>query len=142
MCDFRFKLVVKNKILSNVDENSFKSHLKKLTERPHVAGSVENENVRDYMSLIMKEAGFEVTQYPYDIYLSSKPGTSELSIVKPKRMQLNQKEDILDEDPFSSDPLLWKGWNAYSGSGDVSANIVYVNYGRKEDFELLKKLEI
>ena len=128
--------------LSNVDENSFKSHLKKLTERPHVAGSVENENVRDYMSLIMKEAGFEVTQYPYDIYLSSKPGTSELSIVKPKRMQLNQKEDILDEDPFSSDPLLWKGWNAYSGSGDVSANIVYVNYGRKEDFELLKKLEI
>ena len=128
--------------LSNVDENSFKSHLKKLTERPHVAGSVENENVRDYMSLIMEEAGFEVTQYPYDIYLSSKPGTSELSIVKPKRMQLNQKEDILDEDPFSSDPLLWKGWNAYSGSGDVSANIVYVNYGRKEDFELLKKLEI
>jgi len=128
--------------LSNVDENSFKSHLKKLTERPHVAGSIENENVRDYISLIMKEAGFEVTQYPYDIYLSNKPGTSELSIVKPKRMQLNQKEDILDEDPFSSDPLLWKGWNAYSGSGDVSANIVYVNYGRKEDFELLKKLGV
>ena len=128
--------------LSNVDENSFKSHLKKLTERPHVAGSIENENVRDYISLIMEEAGFEVTQYPYDIYLSNKPGTSELSIVKPKRMQLNQKEDILDEDPFSSDPLLWKGWNAYSGSGDVSANIVYVNYGRKEDFELLKKLGV
>jgi N-acetylated-alpha-linked acidic dipeptidase len=128
--------------LSNVDENSFKSHLKKLTERPHVAGSIENENVRDYMSLIMEEAGFEVTQYPYDIYLSNKPGTSELSIVKPKRMQLNQKEDILEEDPFSSDPLLWKGWNAYSGSGDVSANVVYVNYGRKEDFELLKKLGV
>lgn len=128
--------------LSNVDENRFKVHLKKITERPHVAGSIENEKVRDYVSTIMEEAGFEVTQYPYDIYLSNKPGTSELSIVKPKRMQLNQKEDILDEDPFSSDPLLWKGWNAYSGSGDVSANIVYVNYGRKEDFELLKKLGV
>ena len=107
--------------LSNVDENRFKVHLKKITERPHVAGSIENENVRDYMSTIMEEAGFEVTQYPYDIYLSNKPGTSELSIVKPKRIQLNQKEDILDEDSFSSDPLLWKGWNAYSGSGDVTA---------------------
>ena len=128
--------------LSNVDENRFKVHLKKITERPHVAGSIENEKVRDYVSTIMEDAGFEVTQYPYDIYLSNKPGTSELSIVKPKRMQLNQKEDILDEDPFSSDPLLWKGWNAYSGSGDVSANIVYVNYGRKEDFELLKKLGV
>jgi N-acetylated-alpha-linked acidic dipeptidase len=128
--------------LSNVDENRFKVHLKKITERPHVAGSIENENVRDYMSTIMEEAGFEVTQYPYDIYLSNKPGTSELSIVKPKRIQLNQKEDILDEDSFSSDPLLWKGWNAYSGSGDVTAEVVYVNYGRKEDFEMLKKLGV
>ena len=96
-------------------------------------------HLRDYMSFIMKKAGFEVTQYPYDVYLSNKPGSSEISIVRPKRVQLNQKEDILDEDPFSSDPLLWKGWNAYSGSGDVSANIVYVNYGRKQYFELLKK---
>ena len=128
--------------LSNVDENRFEVHLKKLTERPHVAGSVENEVVRDYMSKIMEDAGFEVTQYPYDIYLSNKPGTSELSIVKPKRMQLNQQEDVLDEDPFSSDPLLWKGWNAYSGNGDVTANVVYVNYGRKEDFQMLKKLGI
>ena len=128
--------------LSSVDVNRFKVHLKKITERPHVAGSIENENVRDYISTIMEEAGFEVTQYPYDIYLSNKPGTSELSIVKPKRIQLNQKEDILDEDSFSSDPLLWKGWNAYSGSGDVTAEVVYVNYGRKEDFEMLKKLGV
>ena len=128
--------------LSSVDVNRFKVHLKKITERPHVAGSIENENVRDYISTIMEEAGFEVTQYPYDIYLSNKPGASELSIVKPKRIQLNQKEDILDEDSFSSDPLLWKGWNAYSGSGDVTAEVVYVNYGRKEDFEMLKKLGV
>ncbi len=128
--------------LSIVNENRFKVHLKKLTNRPHVAGSIENENVRDYMSLIMEKAGLEVTQYPYDIYLSKKPGTSELSIVKPKRIQLNQKEDILVEDPFSSDPLLWKGWNAYSGSGEVTAEIIYVNYGRKEDFEKLKKLGV
>jgi N-acetylated-alpha-linked acidic dipeptidase len=128
--------------LSSVDVNRFKVHLKKITERPHVAGSIENENVRDYISTIMEEAGFEVTQYPYDIYLSNKPGASELSIVKPKRIQLNQKEDILDEDSFSSDPLLWKGWNAYSGSGNVTAEVVYVNYGRKEDFEMLKKLEV
>jgi len=128
--------------LSSVDVKRFQVHLKKLTERPHVAGSVANEKVRDYLTMIMNKAGFEVTQYPYDIYLSNKPGTSELSIVRPKRMPLNQKEDILEEDPFSSDPLLWKGWNAYSGSGDVTAEIVYVNYGRKEDFEILKELGV
>jgi len=128
--------------LSSVDFNRFKVHLKKLTERPHVAGSIENEKVRDYITMIMKKASFEVTQYPYDIYLSNKPGSSELSIVRPKRMPLNQKEDIIKEDPFSSDPLLWKGWNAYSGNGDVTAEIDYVNYGRKEDFEMLKELGV
>ena len=35
--------------LSSVDVNRFKVHLKKITERPHVAGSIENENVRDYI---------------------------------------------------------------------------------------------
>ncbi|MDR6194477.1 N-acetylated-alpha-linked acidic dipeptidase [Siphonobacter sp. BAB-5404] len=34
------------------------------------------------------------------------------------------------------------GWNAYSGSGDVTAEVVYANYGRKEDFEKLKDLGI
>ncbi|MDG2372030.1 MAG: M28 family peptidase [Flavobacteriaceae bacterium] len=128
--------------LSNVNDKRFKVHLKKLTERPHVAGSIENEQVRDYITMIMNKAGFEVTQYPYDIYLSNKPGSSELSIVRPQRIPLNQKEDILNEDPFSSDPLLWKGWNAYSGNGDATSEIVYVNYGRKEDFEMLKELGV
>lgn len=128
--------------LNNVDSNRFRVHLEKLTIKPHVAGSKANEDVRDYMTSVMDKSGFEVSHYPYDIYLSSNPGTSELSIVRPKRVQLNQKEDILDEDPFSSNPLLWKGWNAYSGSGDVTAEVIYVNYGRKEDFEMLKKLGI
>ena len=55
---------------------------------------------------------------------------------------LNQKEDIIENDPYTKDPELWKGWNAFSGSGDVTAEVVYANYGRKEDFETLKSLGI
>ena len=40
------------------------------------------------------------------------------------------------------DPTLWKGWNAYSGSGDVTAEVVYANYGTIADFEKLKELGI
>ena len=128
--------------MGHIDLNSFKKHLKKLTERPHVVGSKENEKVQNYMANVMKNAGFEVKNYPYDLYLPNKPGSSLIEIVTPSREILNQKEDIIISDPYSNDPLLWKGWNAFSGSGDITSNVVYANYGRKEDFEKLKELGI
>jgi N-acetylated-alpha-linked acidic dipeptidase len=127
---------------ATVDTTAFKNHLKKLTEKPHVAGSKANEDVRDYMAAVMQNAGWDVQLYPYDIYMSKAPGNSSLEIVAPLAEVLNQKEAVLGEDPYSADSGLWKGWNAYSGSGDVTAQIVYANYGRKEDFEKLKELGI
>ncbi|MDA9203889.1 M28 family peptidase, partial [Flavobacteriaceae bacterium] len=127
---------------NHIDKTSFKKHLKKLTERPHVVGSEANEEVIRYIGEVMDNAGLDVTNYPYDVYLPNKPGSSLIEIVTPSRDVLNQKEDIIPNDPFSYDPLLWKGWNAFSGSGDITAEVVYANYGRKEDFEKLKSLGV
>ncbi len=128
--------------LTKVDTNAFKKHLQDLTAKPHVAGNKANEVVRDYMSKVMQAAGWEVELFPYDIYMSKNPGISLLELVTPIRQPLNQQENIVDEDPFSTDPTLWKGWNAYSGSGDVTAEVVYANYGTKADFEKLKELGV
>jgi len=128
--------------LNLVDPNSFKSHLKELTKKPHVSGSIANEEVQNYIKKTMSNAGLDVILYPYDVYMSKEPGKSIVEIVLPSREPLNQQENILKEDPFSSDPGLWKGWNAYSGSGDVTTEIVYANYGRKEDFEKLNTLGV
>ena len=50
------------------------------------------------------------------------------------------KEPVLPEDPDSGDqtPL----YNAYSGDGDVTGEVVYVNYGMPADFERLKEMNI
>jgi N-acetylated-alpha-linked acidic dipeptidase len=136
------QLDIEELFLNHLDKTSFRKHLKKLTERPHVVGSETNEEVIRYIGEVMNNAGLEVVNYPYDVYLPNKPGTSLIEIVTPSREVLNQKEDIISDDPFTQDPLLWKGWNAFSGSGDVTAEVVYVNYGRKEDFETLKTLGI
>lgn len=128
--------------IKTVDETSFKKHLKELTKKPHVAGNKANEDVRDYMSKVMKEAGWDVELYPYDIYMSKEPGNSAVELVTPFRQPLSQQEDVIGEDSFSADPALWKGWNAYSGSGDVTSEVVYANYGRVEDFEKLKELGV
>jgi len=136
------QLEIEEMFANHIDKTSFKKHLKKLTERPHVVGSEANEEVIRYIGEIMDNAGLDVTNYPYDVYLPNKPGSSLIEIVTPSREVLNQKEDIIQNDPFSDDPLLWKGWNAFSGSGDITAEVVYANYGRKEDFEALKSLGV
>lgn len=128
--------------IKTVDETSFKKHLKELTKKPHTAGNKANEDVRDYMAKVMQEAGLDVKLYPYDIYMSKKPGTSIVEIVTPFRQPLSQQENIVEEDIYSADETLWKGWNAYSGSGDITAEVVYANYGRLEDFKQLEALGI
>ncbi len=136
------QLKIEDEFLKLIDHSSFKKHLEKLTKRPHVVGSITNIELQKYMGEVMQNAGFKVQNYPYDVYLPNKPGTSLIEIVTPDRYILNQKENIIPTDPFSKDPLLWKGWNAFSGSGDVISQVVYANYGRKEDFEKLKHLGI
>ena len=128
--------------LNLVNPDSFKSHLKELTKKPHVSGSKASKEVQKYIKKTMSNAGLDVILYPYDVFMSKEPGNSLVEIVLPSREPLNQQEDILKEDPFSNDPGLWKGWNAYSGSGDVTSEIVYANYGRKEDFEKLNTLGV
>ncbi len=128
--------------LESVDFPSFKTHLATITRHPHIAGTKANEVVRDYLVRVMKEAGLETTLYPYDVYLPSDPGESLVEIVRPKRSLLNQREYILEADTFSRHPELKKGWNAFSGSGDVTAEIVYANYGTQADFEKLVSMGI
>ncbi|UZD23730.1 M28 family peptidase [Algoriphagus halophytocola] len=128
--------------LKAVNYDQFKVHLKELTKAPHIAGTPENEAVAAYMSKVMSEAGMEVTSYPYDVYLPNDPGESLLEIISPEHITLSQQEGPIAGDPFSTDPRLHKGFNAYSGSGDVTAEVVYANYGVKADFEKLAEMGV
>lgn len=140
--DWKNQLATEEVFTNLIDDARFKIHLKELTKKPHVAGSKANNDVIDYIAKSMNDAGLAVKKYPYDIYMSKAPGESYLEIVQPKRQPLSMKEDIVEGDPFSEDEDLWKGWNAYSGSGEVTAEVVYANYGRKEDFEKLKEMGV
>ena len=140
--DWENQLLTEELFNNLIEDTRFKIHLKELTKKPHVAGSKSNNNVIDYIAKIMNSAGLEVKKYPYDIYMSKAPGESFLEIVEPKRQPLSMMEDVVEDDPFSSDKDLWKGWNAYSGSGEVTSEVVYANYGRKQDFDKLQDMGI
>jgi len=140
--DANAQFQIEQQFRASIDSARFKMHLKKLTTKPHLAGTSNNELVRDYMYESMAKAGLKVKTYPYEVYMPDGPGESLLEIITPEKIVLHQQEDVLAEDPFSDHPDLSKGWNSYSGSGEVTAEVVYANYGTKADFEKLKALGV
>ncbi len=122
--------------------SAFREHLRIVTANPHPAGSAAQVEVAHYLGRVMKAAGFTVREHPYDVYLPQLTDDVEAHIVTPVAMPLSNREAALPEDRFSGHPDLLNGWNAFSGSGDVTAEVVYANFGRREDFEALDDMGI
>ncbi|MEQ9426882.1 MAG: M28 family metallopeptidase [Cyclobacteriaceae bacterium] len=133
---------VEQAFLKNPSSERFKNHLKELTKAPHPSGTEESKQVINYMKNVMESAGLEVTLHDYDIYFPAVPGENIVELVSPVQQTLNNKETVLDEDPFSSDARISHGWNSYSGEGDVTREVVYVNFGRREDFQQLEAMGV
>jgi N-acetylated-alpha-linked acidic dipeptidase len=122
--------------------DAFREHLRIITANPHPTGSAAQVEVGHYLGRVMRAAGMTVREHPYDVYLPQLTDDVEAHIVTPVTLRLSNREPALDEDRFSGHPDLLNGWNAYSGSGDVTGEVVYANYGRREDFEALDSMGI
>ncbi|MCG8467804.1 MAG: M28 family peptidase, partial [Gemmatimonadetes bacterium] len=121
---------------------AFREHLRIITAAPHPAGSAAQVEVGNYLTRVMKAAGLDVVGHTYDVYLPQLTDDVEAWIETPERMRLSNREPPLDEDRFSHHPDLLNGWNAFSGSGDVTGEVVYANFGRREDYEALDEMGI
>jgi N-acetylated-alpha-linked acidic dipeptidase len=108
---------------------------------PHVAGTPGDARNIERMIGAFESMGLAVERDDIWVYLAE-PVDAAVEIVSPVRESLPLMERPLDIDPQTSDPDLPPAFNAYSGSGDVTGQIVYANYGRKEDFEKLRELGI
>ncbi|MEQ9398683.1 MAG: M28 family peptidase [Longimicrobiales bacterium] len=122
--------------------DSFREHLRIITATPHPTGSAAQVEVGNYLARVMKAAGMDVRKHPYDVYLPQLTDDVEVHIVTPVALQLSNRERRLEEDRFSDHPDLLNGWNAFSGSGDVTGEVVYANYGRREDYRALDSMGI
>jgi len=139
--DFSGQQRVEDLLRSRPQPEAFRGHLYELTRHPHRAGTARNREVRDYITEVSRQAGLEVAHYDYDVWLAE-PGEVRVSIVSPDTLHLPLTERVVGIDPDTGHPELPHGWNAYSGSGEVTAEVVYANYGRREDFALLAEMGI
>lgn len=131
-----------DRFLELPSSDAFREHLRIITAAPHPTGSAQQVEVGNYLERVMKAAGLTVRKHAYDVYLPQLTDDVEVHIVSPVAMRLSNREPALEEDRFSGHPDLLNGWNAFSGSGDVTGEVVYANYGRREDFRALDSLGV
>lgn len=127
-------------LLAQPKPETYKKHLEALTRVPHSAGTPENAQVRAYIVGAMKKAGLQVEEPAYDIFMPVAPIENTVEIIAPEKIKLNTTEAVVDA--FSGMPKVTPGWNSFSGNGDVTAEVVYANFGTKEDFERLATMGV
>ena len=112
-----------------------------MTAEPHHTGSPYEIKLADYVADRFKTFGFDVSRDEYGVLLPW-PGERRLDIVGPDEMRLQVEEEKIRGDQWADMPGILPAYNAYSPAGDVTGEIVYVNFGIPSDYETLEKLGI
>lgn len=113
--------------------------MRRLSAKPHHVGSAYGKENAEYLAELFTSWGYDTRIEQYDI-LMPVPEHRELVLLEPHRFTASLVERTLTEDPSTTarDDLL-PPYNAYSVDGDVTAELVFVNYGTPEDFEMLAR---
>ena len=106
---------------------------RRITARPHVAGSPASMEVAATLVRALADAGLETEVDDYEVLLST-PESIRVAIIAPRKRDLPVTEPARPEEPASSHPDLGPGYVAYSASGSAAAPVVYVNYGLPPDY--------
>ena len=119
-----------------------KQHLQTLTAVPHVAGSPEDHRTAEYVLEEYKEAGLDASIQEYKVWMGL-PLDVRVDIVEPEDVVLHgPSPERVSDDPFQKDPRILPAFNEYSANGEVTADVVYANYGRPEDFKKLQDMGV
>jgi N-acetylated-alpha-linked acidic dipeptidase len=121
------------------DAARLKEYMEAMAGEPHVAGQPSSKKVADYALAKFKSFGLDAKLEEFEAMMPW-PIETTVEVVGPEKYTLRVKEPVLAEDPDSGDqtPL----YNAYSGDGNVTGEVVYVNYGMPSDYDRLKELGV
>ncbi len=127
---------------ADLDAGDLDRWLKRLSARPHHAGSQAGRENAQFIASLLEGWGFDVAVEEFDVLLPT-PRQRVLELVAPTRFTASLTEESLPEDPGTSMRAeLLPPYNAFSIDGDVEAELVFVNYGLPEDYEMLARYGI
>ena len=124
------------RLLAIPDTASVRRLSRDLAAVPHMAGTPAQAATRDYVLERMRSWGIDAWSKEYTVYLPQPDTVAAWVIAGPRaravRLSLAEPGTGPQVPPF----------NGYTGDGDVTAEVVYVNYGLIEDYKTLDSLGI
>lgn len=117
-------------------------YIKDMSSRPHHVGSPGGEAVAQYLLSKFKSFGLDARIETYQVLFPT-PKTRVLEMTGPTTYKAILKEPALKEDATSAQTKEQLDiYNCWSADGDVSGELVYVNFGLPEDYEKLASMGI
>jgi N-acetylated-alpha-linked acidic dipeptidase len=124
------------------DPAALRAYMQRLAARPHHVGSAYDRENAEWILSQFKEWGLDARIETYDVLFPT-PKERALELLEPTRFTARLAEPTVAGDPTSAQHAeQLPSYNAYSIDGDVTAPLVYVNYGVPDDYEALDRLGI
>ncbi|MBI79514.1 MAG: folate hydrolase [Gammaproteobacteria bacterium] len=125
-----------------IDREDMHIWMKEMSSRPHHIGSEWNRHNRFYIAELLESWGYDVSLDEFHILFPS-PKSIELELIGPNKYTASLTEMPVEGDPSTFDTTgLIQPYNAFSIDGEVEGELVFVNYGIPEDYELLERYGI
>ena len=120
---------------------NLREYMQATSSEPHIAGAPGSRKVAEYILARYKAWGLNAWIEETEALMPF-PTERVLELIGPETVKLTLAEPAVPGDPDSAEAASLPTFNAYSADGDVTADLVYVNYGIPEDYDQLAKLGI
>jgi len=113
--------------------------LKDFSSAPNHVGSPHDKHNAETTLALFKSWGWDAHIETFQV-LYPTPISTTLELITPQKLTLGGQEPPVPGDPTSAETQgALPPYVAYQGDGDVTAPVVYVNYGMPDDYEALAR---
>jgi len=122
--------------------DSLREYMRRLSARPHHVGSPYDKDNAEWILAKFKSFGLDAHIETFDVLFPT-PKERLVELVAPTTFRAKLQEPAVPGDPTSSQQAeQLPTYNAYSIDGDVTAPLVYVNFGVPADYERLERMGV
>jgi N-acetylated-alpha-linked acidic dipeptidase len=130
------------KFRDGIVPDNIRENMRRLSARPHHVGSPYDKDNAEWILSKFKEWGFDARIETFNVLFPT-PKERVLELLEPTKFSAKLQEPVLSSDPTSNQTgQQLPTYNSYSIDGDVTAPLVYVNHGNREDYDRLDRLGI
>jgi len=124
---------------ATLDAKNLRAWMQRLSARPHHVGSPYGKENAEFMAGLFRSWGYDTQIEEFQVLLPT-PKVRLVEMLEPTRFTAALAEPAIPEDATSGQTAeQLPTYNAYSIDGDVTGELVFVNWGVPADYEELER---